>query len=55
MARTVVITGAASGIGKATAALAEAHGWQPIRADLNEGDVKPTWPLRRVARPCGRR
>ena len=40
MARTVVITGAASGIGKATAALAEARGWQPIRADLNEGDVK---------------
>jgi len=40
MARTVVITGADSGIGKATAALAEARGWQPIRADLNEGDVK---------------
>jgi NAD(P)-dependent dehydrogenase (short-subunit alcohol dehydrogenase family) len=40
MTRTVVITGAASGIGKATAALAEAHNWQPIRVDLNEGDVK---------------
>ena len=40
MARTLVITGAASGIGKATAALAEARGEQLIRADLNEGDVK---------------
>ena len=49
MARTVVITGAASGIGKATAALAEAHGWQPIRADLNEGDVKAD-----LATPQGR-
>ncbi len=37
MARTLVITGADSGIGKATAALAEARGWQPIRADLNAG------------------
>src|SRR5947209_1965798 len=49
MARTVVITGAASGIGKATAALAEAHGWQPIRADLHEGDVKAD-----LATPQGR-
>ena len=49
MARTVVITGAASGIGKATAALAEARGWQPIRADLNEGDVKAD-----LATPQGR-
>ncbi len=49
MARNVVITGAASGIGKATAALAEAHGWQPIRADLNEGDVKAD-----LATPQGR-
>ena len=40
MARTVVITGADSGIGKAMAALAEVRGWQPIRADLNAGDVK---------------
>jgi NAD(P)-dependent dehydrogenase (short-subunit alcohol dehydrogenase family) len=40
MARTVVITGADSGIGKATTELAEASGWQPIRVDLNEGDVK---------------
>src|SRR5207244_4698235 len=40
MARTLVITGATSGIGKATAALAEARGWQPIRADLHEGEVK---------------
>ena len=37
------------GIGKATAALAEAHGWQPIRADLNEGDVKAD-----LATPQGR-
>jgi NAD(P)-dependent dehydrogenase (short-subunit alcohol dehydrogenase family) len=49
MARTVVVTGAASGIGKATAALAEARGWQPIRADLNEGDVKAD-----LATPQGR-
>ena len=49
MARTVVITGAASGIGKATVALAEARGWQPIRADLNEGDVKAD-----LATPHGR-
>jgi NAD(P)-dependent dehydrogenase (short-subunit alcohol dehydrogenase family) len=49
MARTVVITGAASGIGKATAALAEARSWQPIRADLNEGDVKAD-----LATPQGR-
>src|SRR5512135_2970662 len=49
MARTVVITGAASGIGKATAALAEARGWQPIRVDLNEGDVKAD-----LATPHGR-
>ncbi len=49
MARTVVISGAASGIGKATAALAEARSWQPIRADLNEGDVKAD-----LATPQGR-
>jgi len=49
MARTVVITGAASGIGKATAALAEARGLQPIRVDLNEGDVKAD-----LATPQGR-
>ncbi len=39
MARTVVVTGAASGIGKATAALAESRGWKVIRTDLKEGDV----------------
>ena len=49
MARTVVITGADSGIGKATAALAEARGWQPIRVDLHEGDVKAD-----LATPQGR-
>ncbi len=40
MARTIVITGADSGIGKTTAALAETHGWQVIRADLHGGDVQ---------------
>jgi NAD(P)-dependent dehydrogenase (short-subunit alcohol dehydrogenase family) len=49
MTRTIVITGAASGIGKTTAALAEARGWQPIRSDLNEGDVKAD-----LATPQGR-
>jgi len=49
MTRTIVITGAASGIGKATAALAEARGWQPIRSDLYEGDVKAD-----LATPQGR-
>jgi NAD(P)-dependent dehydrogenase (short-subunit alcohol dehydrogenase family) len=49
MERTVVITGADSGIGKATTALAKARGWQPIRADLNEGDVKAD-----LATPQGR-
>lgn len=39
MIRTVLITGAANGIGKATAALAETKGFKVIRADLNEGDV----------------
>lgn len=49
MARTLVITGADSGIGKATATLAEARGWQTIRADLNEGDVQAD-----LATPQGR-
>ena len=40
MKRKVVVTGAASGIGKATADLAESQGWQVIRADLKEGDVQ---------------
>jgi NAD(P)-dependent dehydrogenase (short-subunit alcohol dehydrogenase family) len=39
MTRTILITGAANGIGKATAALAEARGLKVIRADLHEGDV----------------
>ena len=49
MARTIVITGANSGIGKATAALAEARGWKTIRADLNGGDVEAD-----LATPQGR-
>ncbi|HYX49672.1 MAG TPA: hypothetical protein VE843_08010, partial [Ktedonobacteraceae bacterium] len=49
MARTIVITGAASGIGKAMADLAEARGWQPIRADLHGGDVEAD-----LATPQGR-
>jgi len=49
MARTIVITGADSGIGKATAALAEARGWQAIRADLHRGDVEAD-----LATPQGR-
>src|SRR6266496_5634941 len=40
MTRTIVITGADSGIGKNTAALAKARGWQVIRADLRRGDVQ---------------
>lgn len=40
MTRTIVITGADSGIGKNTAALAEARGWQVIRADIRGGDVQ---------------
>jgi NAD(P)-dependent dehydrogenase (short-subunit alcohol dehydrogenase family) len=39
MARTIVVTGAASGIGKATAELLEAAGDTVLRADLREGDV----------------
>lgn len=40
MKRNIVVTGAASGIGKVTAELAELRGWQVIRADLHEGDVR---------------
>ena len=39
MARTIVVTGAASGIGKATAEILEAGGDTVIRVDLREGDV----------------
>lgn len=39
MSRTVVVTGAASGIGHATAAQLEAAGDTVIRVDLHEGDV----------------
>jgi NAD(P)-dependent dehydrogenase (short-subunit alcohol dehydrogenase family) len=39
MARTVVVTGAASGIGRATAEQLEAAGDSVIRVDLREGDV----------------
>jgi len=38
--RTVAITGAASGIGKATAELTEERGWRALRIDRNEGDVR---------------
>jgi NAD(P)-dependent dehydrogenase (short-subunit alcohol dehydrogenase family) len=49
LARTIVITGADSGIGKAMATLAEARGWKPIRADLHGGDVEAD-----LATPQGR-
>lgn len=39
MSRTIVVTGAASGIGKATAELLEKSGNRVIRVDLREGDV----------------
>ena len=39
MTRTIVITGAASGIGKATAEILERAGDRVIRVDLQEGDV----------------
>jgi NAD(P)-dependent dehydrogenase (short-subunit alcohol dehydrogenase family) len=38
MTRTILITGAANGIGKATATLAQERGWRVIRSDLREGD-----------------
>jgi NAD(P)-dependent dehydrogenase (short-subunit alcohol dehydrogenase family) len=50
MARTIVITGSASGIGKATAALAEERGWKVIRVDVKEGDVTAD-----LATPAGRK
>jgi NAD(P)-dependent dehydrogenase (short-subunit alcohol dehydrogenase family) len=40
MERTLVITGSASGIGKATARLAQERGWKVIGVDLKEGEVK---------------
>lgn len=39
MARTIAVTGAASGIGKATADVLEAAGHSVIRIDLKEGDI----------------
>src|SRR5699024_1013918 len=39
MPRTIVVTGAASGIGRATAELLEAAGDTVLRVDLREGDV----------------
>lgn len=39
MTRTIVVTGAASGIGKATAELLETQGDDVIRVDLREGDI----------------
>ena len=39
MPRTIVVTGAASGIGKATAEQLEAAGDTVIRVDLREGDM----------------
>lgn len=38
--RLIVVTGAASGIGQATAALIEQRGWRAVRVDLQEGDVR---------------
>lgn len=40
MARTIVITGAASGIGEAAANLIERNGDRPIRVDIEEGDIQ---------------
>lgn len=40
MARTAVVTGAASGIGKATRALLEARGERVIGVDLHDADVE---------------
>ncbi len=39
MSRTIVVTGAASGIGKATAEILEKAGDRIIRVDLKDGDV----------------
>ncbi len=39
MSRTVLVTGAASGIGKATAELLAKHGDTVIRADLHDADI----------------
>jgi NAD(P)-dependent dehydrogenase (short-subunit alcohol dehydrogenase family) len=39
VARTIVVTGAASGIGEATAAVLERQGDTVIRVDLEQGDV----------------
>ncbi|MCW2130929.1 SDR family NAD(P)-dependent oxidoreductase [Arthrobacter sp. VKM Ac-2550] len=39
MARTIVVTGAASGIGKATSQILEDGGDTVLRIDLKEGDI----------------
>lgn len=39
MSRTIVVTGSASGLGRATAELLEAQGDDVIRVDLRDGDV----------------
>jgi NAD(P)-dependent dehydrogenase (short-subunit alcohol dehydrogenase family) len=39
MTGTILITGSANGIGKATADMAESRGWRVIRSDLREGDI----------------
>jgi NAD(P)-dependent dehydrogenase (short-subunit alcohol dehydrogenase family) len=40
MARTVVVTGAGSGIGATTAELARARGYQVIGIDLRNADIE---------------
>lgn len=39
ISRTIVVTGAASGIGRATAEILEAQGNRVIHVDLKEGDI----------------
>lgn len=39
MARTILVTGSASGIGRATCALLKSHGHKAIGLDLNDADI----------------